>query len=50
MYTRWQHDLLAGVPGARIVELPSANLFMFLSNEADMLREVRAFGAQVTSR
>jgi hypothetical protein len=37
--------LLAGVPTARIVELPDANLFMFLSNEADVLREVRAFAA-----
>jgi non-heme chloroperoxidase len=43
MYTRWQRDLLAEVPSARIVELPGANLFMFLSNEADVLRELRAF-------
>jgi pimeloyl-ACP methyl ester carboxylesterase len=46
MYTRWQHDLRAGVPTARIVELPGANLFMFLSNEADVLREIRAFAAR----
>ena len=50
MYTRWQQDLLAGVPTARIVELPGANLFMFLSNQADVLREVRAFAAQLTAR
>jgi non-heme chloroperoxidase len=49
MYTRWQHDLLAGVPSARIVELPGASLFMFLSNQADVLLEVRAFVAQVTA-
>jgi hypothetical protein len=36
MHTGWQHDLLASVPTARIVELPGANLFMFLSNEADV--------------
>jgi non-heme chloroperoxidase len=42
---KWQRDLLAGVPTARIVELPDANLYMFLSNEADVLREVRAFAA-----
>jgi pimeloyl-ACP methyl ester carboxylesterase len=41
--SRWQRDLLAGVPTARIVELPDANLFMFLSNEADVIHEVRAF-------
>jgi pimeloyl-ACP methyl ester carboxylesterase len=50
MYTRWQQDLLAAVPTARIVELPGANLFMFLSNEADVLREVRAFVAPATGR
>jgi pimeloyl-ACP methyl ester carboxylesterase len=43
LYTRWQQDLLAGAPMARIVELPGANLYMFLSNEADVLREIRAF-------
>jgi len=41
--SKWQRDLLSGVPAARIVELPGANLYMFLSNEADVLREVRAF-------
>jgi hypothetical protein len=43
--SKWQRDLLTGVPAARIVELPGANLYMFLSNEADVLREVRAFAA-----
>ena len=45
MLSKWQGDLLAGVPSARIIELPDANLFMFLSNEADIVREVRAFAA-----
>ena len=44
MLERWEGDLRAGVPGARIVELPGAELYMFLSNEADIIREVRAFG------
>jgi pimeloyl-ACP methyl ester carboxylesterase len=43
MISRWKRDLLAGVPAARIVDLPGANLFMFLSNEADVLRELRQF-------
>lgn len=43
--SKWQHDLRSGVPAARIVELPGANLFMFLSHEADVLREIRAFAA-----
>jgi hypothetical protein len=45
MVSRWKRDLLAGVPTARIVDLPGANLFMFLSNEADVLREIRVFAA-----
>jgi hypothetical protein len=47
MVSRWEHDLLAGLPSARIVELPGANLYMFLSNEDDVLREVRAFAGTV---
>ena len=45
MLEKWEADLRAGVPGARIVELPGANLYMFLSNEADVIRELRAFSA-----
>ena len=45
MYTRWQQALLAAVPTARIVELPGASLYMFLSNEADVIRELRAFAS-----
>jgi hypothetical protein len=45
MLSKWQRDLRAGVPTARIIELPGANLYMFLSNEADVLRELRAFAA-----
>ena len=43
MLEKWEGDLRAGVPGARIVELPGAELYMFLSNEADIIREIRAF-------
>ena len=50
MYTRWEQQLLAGVPTAPIVELPGASLYMFLSNAADVLREVRTFGAPATAR
>jgi non-heme chloroperoxidase len=50
LYLRWQRDLLAAVPAARIVELPGASLYMFLSNEADVLREIRAFAATLPAR
>jgi len=45
MATRWEKDLRAAVPSAKIVELPGASLYMFLSNEADIIRELRAFAA-----
>jgi non-heme chloroperoxidase len=45
MTTKWESDLRAAVPTARIVELPGANLYMFLSNEADVIRELQAFAA-----
>jgi pimeloyl-ACP methyl ester carboxylesterase len=36
-----------GVPHARVVRLPEANHYVFLSNEADVLREMRAFVDQL---
>ena len=32
-----------GVPSARVVRLPAASHYLYLSNEADVLREIRAF-------
>jgi non-heme chloroperoxidase len=34
-----------GVPSARVVILPHANHYVFISNETDVLREMRAFFA-----
>ncbi len=36
-------DLKTGVPAARVIELPQSNFYIFLSNEADLLREMRPF-------
>ena len=47
MTARWKNDMRANVPAAKIVELPGASLFMFLSNEADVIRELRAFGVML---
>jgi len=43
MTTRWQRDLRAAIPAVKIVELPRASLYMFLSHEADVIREIAAF-------
>ena len=50
MLSKWQRDLLAGVPNAKVVELPGANLYMFLSNEADIIRELRAFATSLPAQ
>ena len=47
---RYEKSLLTAVPTARIVELPGANHYLFLSNEADVLREITSFIAQPSSR
>jgi pimeloyl-ACP methyl ester carboxylesterase len=33
----------SGVPQARVVQIPQSNHYVFISNEADVLREMRAF-------
>lgn len=40
---RRMRNLQSGVPRARVIELPGANHYVFLSNEADVLRELRVF-------
>jgi hypothetical protein len=35
--------LQSGVPGARVVELAGANHYLFLSDEPNVLREIRPF-------
>ena len=42
---RHMRDLQSGVPAARVMEVPGANYYVFLSNEADVLRALRVFVA-----
>jgi len=37
-----------GLPRAKVVCIPNANHFVFVSNEADVLRETNAFIARLT--
>jgi pimeloyl-ACP methyl ester carboxylesterase len=37
------NNLKSGVPNARFVDLPGAGHFVFLTREADVLRETRTF-------
>jgi non-heme chloroperoxidase len=43
IWERHVRDLRAGVPGARVLALPDANYYIFLSNPAEILREMRMF-------
>ena len=42
---RWVKNLNAGVPRARIVDLPRAGHYVFLTSDAEVLRELRRFVA-----
>jgi pimeloyl-ACP methyl ester carboxylesterase len=46
--TQQVNAFAAGIPSARIVRLPHANHFVFVSNEADVLREMNAFLATIS--
>ena len=40
---RWENNLKRANPFAKVVELPGAHHYMFLSEQADVLREIRSF-------
>ena len=43
--SRHMRDLQRGVPAARVIEVPGANYYIFLSSVPALLREMRAFMA-----
>jgi pimeloyl-ACP methyl ester carboxylesterase len=43
-------ELKKGVPDARVIELPHANHYVFLSNQTEVLREMRSFLAKRNAR
>jgi non-heme chloroperoxidase len=47
---RWVANLKRGVPSARLVDLPAAGHYVFITREADVLREIRAFVAGLPAR
>jgi pimeloyl-ACP methyl ester carboxylesterase len=46
---RWKNNLRKAPGGVRFIDLPGANHYIFLSNEADVVRELRAFLARLNS-
>jgi non-heme chloroperoxidase len=47
---RWIDNLKRSVPNARLVDLPGAGHFLFMTREADVLREMRSFVASLPRR
>jgi len=46
-FDRWVSNLKSSVPGARVVDLPDGGHYVFLTREAEVLREIRTFVAQL---
>lgn len=46
---RWKKNLMTAPGGVRIVDLPGANHYLFLSNPDDVIRELKAFLAATSS-
>jgi non-heme chloroperoxidase len=43
VFDRWSANLKRGVPSARVVDLPGATHYLWMTREADVLREIHAF-------
>ena len=49
LVTKQEDALKMSLPGARVVNIPNADHFVFLSNQSDVLREMEGFLAGLTS-
>lgn len=47
VYHRHRRDFAQGVPTAKVVELKNANFYIFFSNEAEIVDEIRSFLASL---
>jgi hypothetical protein len=45
VFDRWSANLKKGVPGAKVVDMPGATHYLWITREADVLREIHAFVA-----
>lgn len=43
VFDRWSANLKRGVPGAKVVDMPGATHYLWMTREADVLREIHAF-------
>ena len=47
VFDRWSANLKRGVPDAKVVDMPGATHYLWMTREADVLREIRAFIASL---
>jgi len=50
VFDRWSANLKRGVPGAKVIDMPGATHYLWMTREADVLREIRAFIAGLPPR
>ena len=50
VFDRWSANLKRGVPGAKVVDMPGATHYLWMTREADVLREIHAFIAGLPPR
>jgi non-heme chloroperoxidase len=43
VFDRWSANLKRGVPNAKVVDMPGAGHYLWMTREAEVLREIRAF-------
>jgi len=43
VFDRWSANLKRGVPGAKVIDLPGATHYLWMTREGDVLREIHAF-------
>jgi non-heme chloroperoxidase len=43
VFDRWTANLKRGVPGAKVIDMPGATHYLWMTREADVLREIHAF-------
>ena len=47
VFDRWSANLKRGVPNAKVVDMPGATHYLWMTREADVLREIHAFVASL---
>jgi pimeloyl-ACP methyl ester carboxylesterase len=50
VFDRWSANLKRGVPGAKVIDMPGATHYLWMTREADVLREIHEFIGRLPPR